>query len=328
MKLAPPSPSFTLTEILAATAILSVMFTIMFSILQQTSRGWQAANRRVEASQVARLALDQIAADLENSFAVARTGVLVSEKTGLTNYSFGFLHSNEPASNALSTFTAPVTLTPGSDFIFVTTPYAPSLAFRSTDLAEVGYIPVFNNASTISGILRAKRYFLIRFCAYDPPTNAAGLLTNGTDGLRLKSDFLANPTGWHLTPSTNDTFAYVPIVDNCLRFDVQFLYTNKAGELTNSPTWGRPDTNATTGWASLPTGASPGLPLAADIMMCVLDERGAERLMRISQGQPLSLSDLKNLPTNWAGVDSKYQSTLRESLLTLRRRVYFKNAMP
>ena len=60
------SPSFTLVEILVATAILSILMAIMFGILQQTSAGWQAANRRVEASQVARLAMDQIASDLEN----------------------------------------------------------------------------------------------------------------------------------------------------------------------------------------------------------------------------------------------------------------------
>ena len=106
MKTALPgaSRSFTLTEILTATAVLSVLFTIMFGILQQTSKGWQAANRRVEASQAVRLALDQICQDLENCVVVNRTNLLLPTTTNTpseggttsafssTNYAFGFVH--------------------------------------------------------------------------------------------------------------------------------------------------------------------------------------------------------------------------------------------
>ena len=142
----PPFPraeaSFTLVEILTATSVLSILSVIIFGILQQTSKGWQAANRRVESVQAVRLALDQISSDLENTLVVVRTNVplpitnfptaptnLAALTNRTTNYAFGFVHMDNPRalSPGLSANRSRINMAPGSDSIHVTTLYPPSL---------------------------------------------------------------------------------------------------------------------------------------------------------------------------------------------------------
>jgi hypothetical protein len=59
--------------------------------------------------------------------------------------------------------------------------------------------------------------------------------------------------------------------------------------------------------------------------MCVVDERSAERLNRLSSGNPLSAAVISSIPTNWSAVPANLRSTLQTSVLTLERRIYFKN---
>ena len=300
------TPAFSLTEILTASAILAVMFAIMFGILQQTSKGWQAANRKVEASQVARMALEQIARDLEFCMAVATNNVPVP--SGATvNYAFGFVHGDEATSLPgmdLATFP----LSSPNDLLFLVTPYAASLRSASADLAEVGYIPV-RVTQTTNGMKRG-RYYLLRHFPVSTDTNDP---TNSFAGqLILNTDFLANPTGWETTPAAVNATNRLPFVDNCLRFDVKFI----DGTGATNATWPRPgDPNWT------------GLPRAAEITLCVVDDRTAERLARIA---PEGLgAELGNLPDNVdAMAQEEVKATLREGVTTLRRRVSFRNGQP
>ena len=313
------SGSFTLVEILAATGILSILMTIMFGILQQTSRAWQAANRRVEASQVARLAMDQIASDLENCVAVAQANVLVPGRGTPTNYAYGFFHSNQPSMNQ-SWLPASINISRPNDFIFVVTPYQASLNLGSGDLCEVGYIPVFVASQTGFSTMRAGRYMLLRHL---PLTN--GSANSTVTNAQPVNDFLANATGWESTPSGVDTVNRLPFVDNCIKFDIKFLYTNNSGQMLTSDTWGRPTISGNNvSWPGSPGGVS-GLPVAADIQMCVVDERTAERIWRIRGMTALDLPEKEGIPTNWGAVRPDLRSTLQESVLTLERRVYFKN---
>ena len=360
MKARRPS-SFTLTEILTATAVLSLLFTIMFGILQQTSLGWQAANRRVEASQAARLALEQIVADIENSVVVAATQVPVaglvetSRVVGTqtlnfttnrtTNYAFGFIHSNQPAPSAINWLgESGVAISEPNDLLFLTVPYKPSLNMRTRsssgegrspgDLSEVGYLPVFISSTRAVKTMLPGRFVLMR---HQPLTNintAQGSVVSFVPS----HDFLSNAAAWFTTPENLNNTTRLPFVDNCIRFDVQFRYavTNALGQVvgtSNSPTWGRPvitgtGNNAQITWQGNPSGAR-SLPLAADITLSILDERSAERLHRLSMaanGGRITNAisgDLRSFPTNWP-TPTTIQATLMQGAITFQRRAYFR----
>ena len=334
--------SFTLVEILAAMAVLSVLFTILFSILQQTSRGWQAANRRVEASQAVRLAMDQISADLENCVALAATGRAlpqIQNGTNLTtNYAFGFVHHDGTRATNPTWLPTGATLSQPNDFIFVVTPYQPSQAFGSGDLAEVGYVPVrVMRASSGDGYgnVRIGRYALLRSFPVRF-ANATGATRASTNAQPI-TDFLTRPTDWETTPGVrNDGTAtnFFPILDNCLGFDVRFVYGSGAGT-ASSPTWGRPQVTGVWGpRGTHPTNAPNGLPLAAVVTVCVVDDRTAERLYRMASNG-LSRADLSNVVASVTNVgaftnisDVGLRQTLREGVLGFQRQVFFKNAAP
>lgn len=355
--------SFTLTEILTATAVLSLLFTIMFGILQQTSLGWQAANRRVEASQAARLALEQIVADIENSVVVTATqvptaslvstsrvvvgGQTVSFMTNrTTNYAFGFIHSNQPAPSSINWLNeSGVAISEPNDLLFLTVPHKPSLNMRTRgqgnsegrspgDLAEVGYIPVFISSTRTVKTMLPGRFVLMR---HQPLTNISGA-QGSVVSFVPNHDFLSNPAAWFTTPNNLANTTRLPFVDNCIRFDVQFRYavTNALGQvvgISNSLTWGRPvitgtGNDAQITWQGNPPGAS-GLPLAADITLSVLDERSAERLHRLSMADNAGritnaiAEYLAAFPTNWASP-RPIQRTLMQGAITFQRRAYFR----
>jgi prepilin-type N-terminal cleavage/methylation domain-containing protein len=345
MNLRLPPRGFTLTEILAAVAILSVLFTIMFGILQQTSVGWQAANRKVEAAQVARLALEQIAAELQGCTAVAEVR---STPRGSVGYAYGFVHTN------ITTVTNPpwisgtpgMALAAGNDYLYFVAPQPSSLNAPHGDLCEFGYIPVWNPTAN-TNTFRRGRYFLLRHFPFN---------WSNTSPI---ADFarIINWDKWETTPSGTSQTNRLPFVDNCLRFDVRFVYwiptqtnispegvTNVTVRWATNDSWGRPAvkfvvttnvvggitnlvTNTVITWDGNPSGIL-GLPFAADLTLSVLDERSAERLYRL---RPEGLgSDLVKVPDNLDAISgpnaAAVQATLREGLTSFRRRVEFQYA--
>ncbi len=343
MKSPPASPrpdaSFTLVEILTATAVLSILVVIMFGIVQQTSRGWQAANRRVESVQAVRLALDQISSDLENCVVVVRSNVPLpitnfqppgpnfTLTNPTTNYAFGFAHSNAPGSlpAAFGVNRTRIEMPPLSDSISVVTPFSPSLGqgtnAAGSDLCEAGYFVVFVRDTGGYSTMRGLRYYLLR---HQPLTNSRG----SPDVFFPTNDFLINSAGWENTPSNNpiSTVNRLPFIDNCLVFDLQFL-SGQAGAFTTNPTWPRPNLN--TG-----AGAWPGLPKAAILTLCVVDERTAERLGRwfptglTQTNLSLVLASVTNPAALGAVQDQPpgLRQTLREGVVGFQRMIYFKNA--
>lgn len=337
------SGSFTLVEILVATAILSILFTIMFGILQQVSIGWQAANRRVEASQAARLALEQIAYDLENCVVVRKVGQPVPGLAGqtgaqaLTNLAYGFAFHNSPTT---PTWVAQAISQP-NDMIFVVTPARQSLAGAGEDLVETGYVPVWVNRTSAGlpgyGNVWMGRYALLQ---HRPTTNLVqGVGLVRTTNLVPMSDFMTNSLEWETTPGIVDPNVknFIPVVDNCVGFDVKFSYTNNAGQrFTNITNWGRPNINpgAAAGqrWTGNPIGID-GLPHSATITMCVIDERTAERIYRLRPNglTAAMISNLvvavtnpasfENIPDTPAGI----RATLRQGMIGFQREVFFKN---
>lgn len=334
---------FTLVEILAAIAILSILFTIMFGILQQVSTGWQAANRRVEAAQAARLALEQIAYDLENCVVVRRVGQPVPGLAGqtgaqaLTNLAYGFAFANAPATPSW----VAQEISQPNDMIFVVTPSRQSLQGAGNDLMETGYVPVWVSRTSGGqpgyGNVRAGRYALLQ---HRPTTNLVqGVGSAKTTNLVPMSDFTINSLGWETTPGIEDPNSknFIPVVDNCVGFDIKFSYTNNTGQrFTGISTWGRPNLNPTAAagqrWTGNPAGID-GLPQSATITMCVLDERSAERIYRLRTNglSPAMISNLvvavtnpaafENIPDDPAGI----RATLRQGMIGFQREVFFKN---
>jgi len=317
-------PAFTLVEILAATAILSVMFTIMFGILQQTSIGWQAANRKVEASQAARLALEQIASDLENCFTFQATNLTVPGTNTARSYAFGFVSSN---SYPVSGLQRGAEFTDGNSALFVVTPRSPSLSTGGGDLVETGYVPIYISSPTnITGIRRG-RYALLR---HFPLTNTS---TNVFD-YRPITFFWRFPGDWETRTELRYGGTNPPnfnaIVDNCVRFSLRFIYVNTSGRVMTTPDgrWGRPQTNGAWGPASHPPDAPNSLPLAAEITMAVLDDRTAERLYVVNSNRVLTAQQITNISPSNPTLQGFPNETVRRTLLggmtMLQRVVYFK----
>jgi type II secretory pathway pseudopilin PulG len=348
----PHAASFTLVEILTATAILSILFTIMFGILQQTSAGWQAANRRVEASQAARLALEQIAYDLENCVVVRRVGQPVPGLAGqtgnqaLTNLAYGFAFYDAPSTPSW----VKQSISQPNDMIFVVTPRRHSLQNAGEDLQETGYVPVWVTRTSGGdpgyGNVRIGRYALLRHL---PTTNLIQTIGGQTiTNLVPMNDFTTNALRWEETPGIEDPIIknFIPIVDNCVGFDIKFSYTNATGQrFTGIPSWGRPNLNANAPagqrWhnnnnnQNNPPGID-GLPQSATITLCVLDERTAERIYRL-QSNGLSVAQISNLVaavTNPASFESipdnppGIRATLRQGMIGFQREVFFKNSGP
>ena len=322
LKSRPPAPEcFTLVEILAATAILSILFTIMFGILQQVSIGWQAANRRVEASQAARLALEQIAQDLENCVVSAYPQAIVPGTNGPVSYAFGFFHMR--SSGSLSWLHNEVNVSTPNDCIFVATPNSASQGAVTGDLWEAGYIPVFVARSGGLNNMREGRYNLVR---HFPATNVN---SGPVVGLRPVTDFMTNSypqgaTNWWCTPTSLTTTHRLPIVDNCIRFYIRFVSVNNPSQVITS--WGRPEIQGNAVVLDGNPAIQPtGLPMAADISMTVMDEKTAERLYRIQGRNVLRSQDLANIPTNMAALPENIRNALQGGLITFHRRVYFKS---
>ena len=353
MKRPLPTPaSFTLVEILTATAILSILFFIMFGILQQVSVGWQAANRRVEASQAARLAFEQIAQGLENCVAVRQTNLNLPGSTTVTNIAYGGFRFFDGATNPATNWVAQGISFP-NDSIFFITPSRSSLGGPGEDLEETGYAPVFvsrtSGGSPGYGNVRIGRYVLLQ---HRPQEDLILTYTNNgrretrTNQVPL-SDYMTNlpnaQTNWAMTPGlvyAGNVENFFPVVDNCVGFEVKFIYTNGQGTRLTNNSWGWPNTNATgdlwTGNPADPDNAGQtlsGMPLSVLLTMVVLDERSAERVYRL-RANGLTIPMISNLvaavtnPAHFERIPDDPQgirATLRGGMISFQREVFLKN---
>lgn len=300
---------FSLLEVLVASAVLVLLMGFTLGIVQQTVGSWEAASRKLEGSQAARLALDRISQDLENAFVAsnvvrASTNLIFSNPPNLVNAA-NFVHVNNasslPGGNP-SGMSAP----PGSDqvFVFSTTGAA---GVSDSPWVEAGYIPVYIARDAQSRFTMAGgRYYLTR---HAPPLASGDRPVTNSEGSVMFSNSLpltnATQTNW-INNTAFQTFNRVPIVDNCIHFNVEFIDAN--GQ-TNA-TW----TNRTQ------------LPKAGVVTMVVLNDRAAARLAQI-RPNGLSASELQ-LATNVALTDTNnaVQNTLREGREILTRTFQFRNS--
>jgi prepilin-type N-terminal cleavage/methylation domain-containing protein len=306
------SAGFSLLEVLVASAVLALLMAFTLGMVQQTVASWEMASRKLEGSQAARLALDRIVQDLENAFVASNlvrggTNLVFSNASTATNLA-NFLHLDN-ASSIPGGNPSGMSATLGSDQIFAFTTTGAS-AVSDSPWVEAGYIPVFTAPNAASTWTMARgRYYLTR---HAPPLESGNQPATNSEGSVMFSNSLplTNATGGAATNWINntrfETFNRVPIVDNCIHFDVKFVGPN--GQ-TND-TWN----NRTE------------LPPSGLITMVVLNDRAAARLAQI-RPNGLSATEM-SLATNLSlpNTNDAVQNTLREGREILTRTFQFRNA--
>jgi len=312
MKTTAKEAGFSLLEILVASAVLALLMAFTLGIVQQTVSSWEIASRKLEGSQAARLALDRIVQDLENAFVASNavrgtTNLIFSNATTATNLA-NFVHFNN-ATTIPPQNPSGMTPTPGSDQIFAFSTTAAG-ALGDSPWVEVGYIPVYTAQNSQSTWTMANgRYYLTR---HAPPMERSDRPVTNSDGAIMFSNSLplTNATGTAATSWINnmsfETFNRVPIVDNCIHFDVKFIGANgQTNETWNNRT---------------------ELPRAGVVTMVILNDRAAARLAQI---RPNGLSaNEAALATNVSlpNPNDPVQNTLRDGREILTRTFQFRNS--
>lgn len=278
---------FTLIEMLTAIAVLALMMVFMFNIAGQTVRAWETGSRRMESAQTARIGMNLLASELRYAFAGAATNTGTDGKSVFQNFAPFVVTNNLPGESADFT---PV---PGSQSLFFVSSCAPHDAQECVPFAEIGYMPVFVSVPGGRNNMIDSRYYLVRHGA------SPGVMTN-----TLYQDFYYRqpPDGkWTMNAAT--TGSRTPIVDNCIRFSLQFA-SNSSGTIK----W-------TTNWAS-----ATNLPLGVVVTMLVLDNKSAARLAAINKTTVLdaqtidkATNDVSLPPTDVSG------RILREGTTVIRR---------
>ena len=179
------APSFTLIELMAATAVLSSVLLLMVGMQDQMSRAWSNANRRTETGREARAALRMMATDL----AVLKTRrptsgpVINMVSSNVTNGPIPFVYyRGGGGANPLPSI--PNRLT-GSMYLFGVVPRA------NGELNLVGYYVARRATTNLNGLVQTNAH-LFRYrrdaantatalSAYFGATNSAAALFSGID---------------------------------------------------------------------------------------------------------------------------------------------------
>ncbi|HEY5895104.1 MAG TPA: prepilin-type N-terminal cleavage/methylation domain-containing protein [Chthoniobacterales bacterium] len=132
--MSPRSDGFTLSELLVAIAILGGLISLLFSVVDQTTRIWRTSEQRVDAFREARAALFTIARDLESMVASPD-----SDSDGAPDFNFFFANPDR-AGKADITFSGIAEDTEGDRLFFLTAlPHASQGNTAKSDVCGVGY---------------------------------------------------------------------------------------------------------------------------------------------------------------------------------------------
>ena len=283
---------FTLLEMLVAIAVVSLMMVFMFNMAGQTVRGWEAGTRRMEAAQSARIGVNLIATELKHAFAGSWTNLSATSSAVYNNFS-PFVVTNGLPGETTSQFTA----VPGSQSLFFVSTVGPHDAENSVPFAEIGYMPLFVNDPQGRHTMIGPRYYLVRH------GGTPGTVTNDFQDFYYRSGL---DSRWALNPATTDN--RTPIVDNCIRFNLQFA-SNNSGTVV----W-------TTNWTS-----QTNLPLGVLVTMLVLDGKSAARLGQVNGTTVLSAAQIDQATNGSVSTDPVVR-ILREGTTVVQRFVPLVNS--
>jgi len=291
--------AFTLLEMLVAIAVVSLMMVFMFNVAGHTVRGWEVGNRRMESAQAARIGMNLIANELKYAFAGVASNASSTGTTFFTNIAPFVVTNGLPGETS-----AILRPTPGSRSLFFTAPIGPHSASNNVPFAEVGYLPLFVNSSNGLNTMIGPRYYLVRHGA------SPGYLDPGasvTERFAYQDFYYRGPLNGNWMSNRSSTANRVPVVDNCIRFDLQFA-SNNNGTIVWSTNWASP-TN---------------LPLGMLVTMLVLDNKSAARLQQLNGTALLTAAQIDQA-TNGNGNDA-IARTLREGTTVIRRFVPLVNS--
>jgi type II secretory pathway pseudopilin PulG len=278
------SSAFTLLEILVAVTVLSLMMVFMFALLDRAISTWEIGNRRMEAAQMARVGLNRIANDFEYAFAGIGVAPNLSGAGNFTNVS-PFVAYNNPSTDVPGVLPRDLVPAPGSDQLFF---IGTSGDIDEDVFKKLGYVCAFVRNPAGYDFAAGGKYYLFR--------RSGG------------SDFHLRQTTTPL-PLTTQNFDYIPIVDNCVRLELQYASTNN-GNLRFSDTW--------TSTTSLPAGVL--------VTLVLIDSKAAAKITK-SRGtrRPLSAPEIDSITNLSMNPPSSDAALARRGSVTLRRFIPFQN---
>ena len=292
-----PSAGFTLLEMLTAIAVLSLMMVFMFNIAGQSVRAWETGGRRMETAQAGRIGMNLLASELRYAFAGVATNSGTSATAVFSNFATFVATNGLPGETSDS-----LAAVPGSQSLFFISPVGPHDADGGVPFAEIGYLPMFITKSIGYRSMAGGSYALVRH-GFAP----------GSTNLDYQDFYQREaPDGaWVTTPSA-EANNRTPLVDNCVRFSLEFASTNGGA---GSISW-------TTNW----TGQT-NLPLGVLVTMLVLDSKSAAKLSQINGLNVLDAATIDKATNDTPLVQSDVAARiLREGTTVLRRFVPLVNS--
>jgi prepilin-type N-terminal cleavage/methylation domain-containing protein len=301
---------FTLVELLAAIAVLAMLLAVVFATFNQASKAWELAERRTEVFQDARLVVEQIAAEMESMMTTNTPRLWATAQ----RIPFRALEGDETGgTQGLVTGSTSLAVTPPNDAIFFVSNRSDSQSQDPADLAEYGYFVVYAKQDAIT--MQAGQYYLLRHRVRSDNSGYDFFTNNGAAN---------SGSAWFDTPAIG-TAHKVPILDNVLRFELRYQYSD-AGVSKVSEEWN--------GGGSATDGRTYRLPSAIHLRLSVIDRRYAGRLAAIiaSQGwtDGIPSAELYKIPNNEDGDDvndlanEPLKNILREGLHTFYRTICLK----
>ena len=161
-------------------------------------------------------------------------------------------------------------------------------------------MPLFVNDPQGRHTMIGPRYYLVRH-----GSTPGGKSTNTPDFQDFYYRSAPTP-GWTTNPAS--TANRTPIVDNCIRFSLQFA-SNNSGTIS----W-------TTNWTSL-----TNLPLGVLVTMLVLDSKSAARLAQVNGSTVLTAAQIDQA-TNGSAATDAVTRILREGTTVVQRFVPLVNS--
>ena len=276
-----PTRGFTLVELLVAMAILAMMVGLMFSMLSGSMAAFESGNKRIEAAQTARVGLNIIANDLRRAIADQQISY-TSNGTRITN-TIPFLAVDTPI-DTIDLQGAAVNAEGSQELFGVLATGKANQPFE-----EFGYICAYlgsDDGATMAG----NRYYLVRKSS-----------TTANANFYLRGNATA-------TTFANNSDAFSPVVENCIRLELSYPQTNAAGEIdTSSGAFG-----FTKIWTS-----NSRLPAGVLVSIWVLDSKTAGKLAAINSG-PFTATQLESI-TNTSAATSATERLLKQGVVRMQR---------
>jgi prepilin-type N-terminal cleavage/methylation domain-containing protein len=292
-----PSAGFTLLEMLTAIAVLSLMMVFMFNIAGQSVRAWETGGRRMETAQAGRIGMNLLASELRYAFAGVATNSGTSATAVFSNFATFVATNGLPGETS-----GGLAAVPGSQSLFFISPVGPHDADGGVPFAEIGYLPMFITKSDGYRSMAGGSYALVRHGFAPGSTNLDYQDFYGREA----------PDGAWVTTASAEANNRTPIVDNCVRFSLEFASTNGGA---GSISW-------TTNWTS-----QTNLPLGVLVTMLVLDSKSAAKLSQINGLNVLDAATIDKATNDTPLVQSDVAARiLREGTTVLRRFVPLVNS--